>query len=148
MEGRQPSEMADTSKHKTGPVHPSTSTTKHQPTNSNVSQAMLKAAKNLQEKMRKKEWKSKPEPKRKRHSKRPDKTEPLIKGKSYTSRSDRQPREKNLKKHRERNFIFDTKIGGRNPKSGFKFRKNYTIGTTSRRRVDRIYSTGGDSEQE
>ena len=104
----------------------------------NISQAMLKAAKSFQEKMRKKKP-SESEPK-------PLKTPPLRKGKSYSSRSDREPRERNLEKHRERNFVFDTKIGARNFKTGFKTRKYYRLGSQKNTRRDRIYSVEYDSE--
>ena len=104
----------------------------------NISQAMLKAAKSFQEKMRKKKP-SQSEPK-------PLKTPPLRKGKSYSSRSDREPRERNLEKHRERNFVFDTKIGARNFKTGFKTRNFYRLGSQKNRRRDRIWSVDYDSE--
>ena len=104
----------------------------------NISQAMLKAAKSFQGKMRKKKP-SQSEPK-------PLKTPPLRKGKSYSSRSDREPRERNLEKHRERNFVFDTKIGARNFKTGFKTRKCYRLGSQKSTRRDRIYSVDSDSE--
>ena len=111
---------------------------------------MLKAAKNLQEKMKKKKTQSKSEFKGKKiSSKKTYKTEPLTKGKSYTCSSYRQPRERNLEKHRHRNYVLDTKNGGRNSKSGFMTRKCYRLGTGNRRmRLDRIYSAGGTSESE
>ena len=116
-----------------------------------ISPAMLKAAKSFQEKMRKK--KKDRERKKKQSQSEPKplqtrsyKTQPLRKGKSYSSRSDREPRERNLEKHRERNFVFDTKIGARNFKTGFKTRKCYRLGSQKSTRRDRIYSVDSDSE--
>ena len=117
-----------------------------------ISPAMLKAAKSFQEKMRKK----KKERKRKKQSQsepkplqtRSYKTQPLRKGKSYSSRSDREPRERNLEKHRERNFVFDTKIGARNFKTGFKTRNFYRLGSQKNRRRDRIWSVDYDLEDQ
>ena len=106
----------------------------------NISEAMLKAAKSFQEKMRKKKP-SQSEPK-------PLKTPPLRKGKSYSSRSDREPRERNLAEHRERNFVFDTKIGARNFKTGFKTRNFYRLGSQKNRRRDRIWSVDYDLEDQ
>ena len=79
---------------------------------------------------------------------KPLKTPPLRKGKSYSSRSDREPRERNLAEHRERNFVFDTKIGARNFKTGFKTRNFYRLGSQKNRRRDRIWSVDYDLEDQ
>ena len=116
-----------------------------------VSPAMLKAAKSFQEKLRKpkkgrrrkkKQSQSEPKPLKTRSYK----TQPLRKGKSYSSSSDREPRERNLAEHRERNYVFDTKIGARNSKTGFKLRKFYRLGSQKYTRRDRIYSVDSDSD--
>ena len=121
-----------------------------------VSSAMLKAAKRFQEKLRMKGRKKKkkrtqsqsqsvPKPLK---TSRSYKTQPLKKGKSYSSSSDRMPRERSLAEHRERNYVFDTKIGARNSRTGFKLRKYYRLGSqNTRRRRDRIYSVDSDSDQ-
>ena len=120
-----------------------------------ISPAMLKAAKRFQEKLRMKGRKKKkkrtqsqsqsvPKPLK---TSRSYKTQPLKKGKSYSSRSDRMPRERSLAEHRERNYVFDTKIGARNSRTGFKLRKYYILGSqNTRRRRDRIYSVDSDSD--
>ena len=115
-----------------------------------VTPAMLKAAKRFQEKLRKpkkgrrkkKQAQSEPKPLKTRSYK----TQPLRKGKSYSSSSDREPRERNLAEHRERNYVFDTKIGARNSKTGFKLRKFYRLGSQKYTRRDRIYSVDSDSD--
>merc|ERR1711902_385058 len=112
---------------------------------------MLKAAQSFQEKLRLREKGKKKKRKQTvsqsvpKPSSRSYKTQPL-KGKTYNSKSERMPKERNLEKHRENNYVFDTKIGARNSKTGFKFRNCYRLGSQRKKRSDRIYSVDSDSD--
>ena len=76
------------------------------------------------------------------------------KGKNYpTPRSLRDPKiltEDEIDEVMRRRMVFDSKVGGRSAKGGFKFRKPPRLGSDfSRRRIDRIHSAyDSDDEDE
>ena len=76
------------------------------------------------------------------------------KGKNYpTPKSSREPKmltEDQINEVMRRRIVYDTKVGGRSAKGGFKFRKPPRLGSDNgrRRRMDRIYSADDSDEED
>ena len=71
-----------------------------------------------------------------------------LKGKSYKSKDDRKLKIHNPDKIYKKKFVLDSKIGGRNTKTAFGFRKYDHHGSdVFKKRADRIYSVE-DSDEE
>ena len=70
------------------------------------------------------------------------------KGKSYKTRSDQKQTEPSRRRYFLENYIYDTKIGARNSRTEFMFRRDRRLGSHSGRlRPDRIYSVEDRHEE-
>ena len=125
------------------------------------SESLLRRAKQFQEKLRgnkKSSIKSRGKGEKKRYksektniqSKSNDgsTTSSTQKGKSYKTRSDQKLTEPSRRRYFMQNYIHDTKIGARNSRTEFMFRKDQRLGSHSGRlRPDRIYSVEDRHEE-
>ena len=90
---------------------------------------------------------------RKTHNKSPQ-VKGKGKGKNYPiPRSAREPKvltEDEIGEVMKRRMVYDTKVGGRSARGGFKFRKPPRLGSDPgrRRRMDRIYSADDSDEED